>query len=224
MELFSSFFLSIFRNAFHSRHAPRWSVELGRILHSGCIHPGRQLAVISEGRFLPWGLCKDGEVFTRSCAFGLLGQHILRLLCSGPVPNWQIPLSGCWERSHSLLRLKSLPWVNFSTFKGHFYFNLLKVELQFLWAVRHMCSSSQEDSFWPKKKKKRDGSCLSAELLGQVPPSNCRIVIWKEKETLRARLGCRLPSCVPRPEEMICRGSWELRAESQDVGWRYAQK
>lgn len=75
--------------------------------------------------------------------------------------------------------------------------------------------------------KKRDGSCLSAELLGQVPPSNCRIVIWKEKETLRARLGCRLPSCVPRPEEMICRGSQEPESsppESENVGWRYAQK
>lgn len=75
--------------------------------------------------------------------------------------------------------------------------------------------------------KKGDGSCLSVEFFGQVPPLNCRIVIWKEKETLRARLGCRLPSCVPRPEEMICRGSWEPESsppESQNVGWRHAQK
>lgn len=206
-----------------SRQVPRWSLELGRILHSEWIHPGRQLTVIFRRQMPSLGFLQGWEVFKWSCALGLPCQHILRLLCLGPVPNWQIPLSGCWERSQFFFRLKSLPWVIFSTFKGHFYFNQLKVEL--LWAIRHLCSSSQEDSYFGKKK--RDGSCLSAELFGQVPPSNCRIVIWKEKETLRARLGCRLPSCAPRPEEMICRGSWEPESnppESQNAGWRYAEK
>lgn len=41
------------------------------------------------------------------------------------------------------------PLVIFSTFKGHFYVNQLKVE--FLWTIRHLCSSSQEDCYSGKK-------------------------------------------------------------------------
>jgi len=41
------------------------------------------------------------------------------------------------------------PLVKFSTFEGHFYFNQLKVE--FLWTIRHLCSSSQGDCYSGKK-------------------------------------------------------------------------
>lgn len=149
-------FLTIFRNAFHSWHPQqtrtlvksRTRKDLTQRVDSSWEAADR---VILEGRFLPRGFCKDGEVFKRSCALGLLGQHILRLLCLGPVPSWHIPLSGRWERSQFLFRLKSPPWVNFSTFKVHFYFNQLKVV--FLRAIRHLCSSSQEDSYFGKKKR-----------------------------------------------------------------------
>lgn len=214
-----------FRNAFHSWHLQQTCIQVKSRTRKDLAQQvdSSWEAADSFTRQIPaLGFLQGWGGFQKELCFCLPCQHILRLLCLGPVPIWQIPLNGCWE--------VSVPFQVEVPSLGEFFplsratSTLINWNLSFFGPLG-ICALP------PKRTvilaKKGDGSCLSVEFFGQVPPLNCRIVIWKEKETLRARLGCRLPSCVPRPEEMICRGSWEPESsppESQNVGWRHAQK
>lgn len=174
-------------------------------MHSWWTHPRWQLTeLFSEGRFHPWGFCKDGEVFKRSCALWWVSTS------SGCSASALLP-AGKFLSVRAERDLSS--FSGWSPFTGWMFplsratFTLINWKLSSFGPLGFRVLPPKRQLFW--QKKKRDGSCLSAELFGQVPPLNCRIVIWKEKETLRARLGCRLPSCVPRPEEIIYRGTGE---------------
>lgn len=128
-----------------SRHVHGWTLGLGSILHSGEFILGDSWQLFSEGKLLPQGFCR-GEEQCLQIAESAYPQAALLRPCS------QMAYPSQWvlrELSVHSQAFSSFPWWMFSAFKGHLYLNQWKVE--FLWTLRHLRSSSQEDCCSGKK-------------------------------------------------------------------------